>query len=104
MGLGAIYRIVQAAITYLLEFKDYHKMLYDLGIKKEKNVLNIDKASACIRCLKGELIIILINIIKYYTSSPKNRKLVIVIKIVIIDSREGPLPFIITLRKKIIDN
>ena len=45
-----------------------------------------------------------IEVKELYIASPKNRKLVIIIETIYIDSRESLLPFIITPKKKIIDN
>ena len=45
-----------------------------------------------------------IEVKELYIASPKNHKLVIIIETIYINSREPLLPFIITPRKKIIDN
>jgi hypothetical protein len=67
-------------------------------------VLNIDKSGARIRCPAREHIIIPSDVKELYTASPKNRKSVTIIKTIIADRREPPLPFIITPSKKVIDN
>ena len=46
----------------------------------------------------------LIEVKELYIASPKNRKLVTIIETIYINNRELLLPFIITPKKKIIDN
>ena len=67
-------------------------------------MLNIDESSARVRCPVWEYIIMPIDIKELYTSSPENRKTITIIKIIIIDRRKPLLLFIITPRKKIIEN
>ncbi|KAN0119380.1 hypothetical protein V8E51_001588, partial [Hyaloscypha variabilis] len=78
--------------------------LEEFGIIKGKNVLNIDESRAHIRCLTREYIIMLIEVKEIYIASPKNRKLVTVIKTIYVDRRKPLPPFIIALGKKIINN
>ena len=67
-------------------------------------MLNINKSSVYVRCPAGEQVIVLLNIKELYTTSPKNKKSVTVIKTVYTNSRE-PLPsFVIALGKKIINS
>jgi len=67
-------------------------------------MINIDELGARIRCPRGEYVVVPTKVKELYTSSPKNRKSVTIIKSIIIDRREPPLPFIITPRQKVIDN
>jgi len=45
-----------------------------------------------------------IEVKELYTASPENRKLVTIIETIHVDSHEPLPPFVITPRKKIIDN
>jgi hypothetical protein len=67
-------------------------------------VLNIDKSGARVRCPGGEHLIVLTELKELYTASPKNQKSMTIIKTILIDKREPLPPFVITPRKKIIDN
>jgi hypothetical protein len=67
-------------------------------------MLNINKSSAQVGCPKGEHIIVLIKVKELYTTSPENRKSVTVIETIQGDGREPPPLFIITPKKKIINN
>jgi hypothetical protein len=67
-------------------------------------VLNINELSARVKCLRREHIIVLAKVKELYTASPKNRKSITIIKTIIADKRKPLLPFIIALRKQIIDN
>jgi hypothetical protein len=74
------------------------------NIIRGKNVLNIDKSGARIRCPTGEHVIIPTEAKELYTASPENRKSVTIIKTIYADGRE-PLPlFIIVPGKRIIDS
>ena len=73
------------------------------GIKKGKNIYNIDKLGACIRCLSGEEIIVSIEVKEMYTSPLENQKAITIIEVISVD-RQLLLPLlIICLRKRIID-
>jgi hypothetical protein len=85
-------------------FQKYHDILREYKIIKGKNILNIDELGARVGCPGGEHVIIPSKVKELYIASPKNRKLVMVIKIIIVDRREPLPPFIIALGKKIIDN
>jgi hypothetical protein len=67
-------------------------------------VLNIDELSARVRCLRGEHIIVLAEVIKLYIASPENRKFITIVKTIIIDGRKPLPPFVIALKKQIMDN
>jgi hypothetical protein len=73
-------------------------------ITKAKNVINIDESGAHIRCPGGEYIVVLAEVKEIYTLSPKNRKSVTVIKAIRADSSDPPLPFIIVLGQRIMEN
>jgi len=64
----------------------------------------MDELGAYISYPTSEYIIIPIEVKELYTASPKNRKLVIIIETIYVDSRKPLLPFIITPKKKIMDN
>jgi len=64
----------------------------------------MDESGARISCPTSEHVIVPIEVKELYTASPENRKLVTIIETIYIDSREPLLPFVITPRKKIIDN
>jgi hypothetical protein len=67
-------------------------------------VLNIDESGARVRCPGREHVIVPTEVKELYTVSPKNRKSVTIIKTILVDRREPLPPFVITPRKKIIDN
>jgi len=54
--------------------------------------------------IKGEYIIIPIEVKEIYTASPENRKSITIIETIIADRKEPPPLFIITPGKKIMDN
>ena len=62
------------------------------------------ESGARISCPTSEHVIMPIEVKELYTASPENRKLVTIIETIHVDSREPLLPFIITPRKKIMDN
>jgi hypothetical protein len=78
--------------------------LAELNIIKGKNILNIDKSGAYISCLTSKHVIMPIEVKELYTTSPENRKSVIIIKTIYIDRHEFLSLFIITSGKKIMDN
>jgi hypothetical protein len=64
----------------------------------------MDKSGAHISCPTSKHVIIPIEVKKLYMASPENRKLVTIIETIYADRHE-PLPlFVITPRKKIMDN
>jgi hypothetical protein len=67
-------------------------------------VLNINELRARVSYFKGEYIIVFTNIKELYIISFKNRKFIIIIKIIIINKRDFLLLFIIALKQKIINN
>jgi hypothetical protein len=67
-------------------------------------VLNINKLSARVKCLKREHVIVLAKVKELYIASLENRKFIIVVKIIIADRRKLLPPFIIASKKQIIDN
>jgi hypothetical protein len=67
-------------------------------------VLNINELGARVGCFKGEHVIILAEVIELYIASLKNRKFIIVVKTIIANGRKPLLPFIIALKKQIINN
>jgi hypothetical protein len=85
-------------------FQKYHDILEELHITKGKNVLNMDELGARISYPTSEHVIMPIEVKELYTASPENRKLVTIIETIHADSREPLPPFIITPRKKIMDN
>jgi hypothetical protein len=64
----------------------------------------MDELGARISCLTSKHVIIPIEVKELYTASPENRKSVTIIETIHVDSREPLSPFVITPRKKIIDN
>jgi len=64
----------------------------------------MDELGARIGYPTSEHVIMPIEVKELYTASPENRKLVTIIETIYIDSREPLPPFVITPRKKIIDN
>jgi hypothetical protein len=64
----------------------------------------MNELGARISYLTSKHIIMPIEVKELYTASPENRKSVTIIETIYIDSREPLPPFIITPRKKIIDN
>jgi hypothetical protein len=67
-------------------------------------VLNIDKLKARVKCLKGEHVIVLAEVIKLYIASPKNKKFIIIVKTIIANKRKPLPPFVIAFKKQIINN
>jgi hypothetical protein len=67
-------------------------------------VLNMDESGARIGCPAGEHVVVPVKVKELYTSSPKNRKLVTIIKTIIVDGREPLPPFVIVPGKKIMRN
>jgi hypothetical protein len=64
----------------------------------------MDESGARVGCLRGEHVIVPIEVKELYTSSPENRKSVTIIETIIADRREPLLPFVITPGQKIMDN
>jgi len=64
----------------------------------------MDELRARISYPTSEYVIVPIEVKELYTASPENRKLVTIIETIYVDSREPLPPFVITPRKKIIDN
>jgi hypothetical protein len=67
-------------------------------------VLNMDEAGARVGYPTREHVIVPSNVKELYMESPKNRKSLTIIETVIADGRMPLPPFIITPRKKIMDN
>ena len=64
----------------------------------------MDESGARISYPTSEHVIMPIEVKELYTASPENRKSITIIETIHVDSREPLPPFIITPRKKIIDN
>ena len=64
----------------------------------------MDESGARISYPTSEYVIMPIEVKELYIASPKNRKLVTIIETIYVDSYKPLLPFIITPKKKIIDN
>jgi hypothetical protein len=64
----------------------------------------MDKSGARISYPTSEHVIVPIEVKELYTASPENRKLVIIIETIHIDSHKPLPPFVIAPGKKIIDN
>ena len=70
-------------------------MLNKYGIKRGKNILNIDESRARVSCPAGENIVVPFNVKEIYTASLENRKSIIIIKTIIANGREPLLLFVI---------
>jgi hypothetical protein len=64
----------------------------------------MDELGVYISCPTSKYIIIPIEVKELYMASPENRKLVIIIETIYIDSYKPFLLFVIASRKKIMDN
>ena len=67
-------------------------------------MLNINELSARVKCLRGEYIIVLVEVIKLYIASLENMKFIIMVKTIIVDRRKLLLLFVIASKKQIINN
>jgi hypothetical protein len=85
-------------------FDKYRTTLAKYSIKKGKNIHNMDELGARVGCLKGEEVVLPIEVKEMYTSSLENRKSITIIKVVSTNRREPPLPFVICLGKWIMDS
>jgi hypothetical protein len=85
-------------------FDKYRTTLAKYNIKRGKNIHNIDKSGARVGCPKGEEVVVPIKVKEMYTSSPKNRKSVTIIKAVSANRREPPPPLVICPRKQIMES
>jgi hypothetical protein len=59
----------------------------------------MDELSVRVRCLKGEEVVVPIEVKEMYTSSLENRKSMMIIKAVSTNRREPPQSFVICLGK-----
>ena len=84
-------------------FDRYCTTLDKYGIKRGKNIYNMDELGVRVRCPKGEEVIVPIDVKEIYMSSPENRKLVTIIEAISADGQELLPPFIICLGKRIIE-
>jgi len=64
----------------------------------------MDESGARVGCPGGEHVIVPTEVKELYTASPENRKSVTIIETILADKRDPLPPFVITPRKKIIDN
>jgi hypothetical protein len=71
-------------------------------IKHTKNIINFNKTRTQIGYIRFKEIIILINIIELYKTSPKNCKFIIIYKAIRVNKSEPPPPFIIIPSVKVI--
>src|SRR5450432_4784604 len=79
-------------------FRKYYKIYNKYHIRKSRDIYNIDELRARVGYLNREEVIVLIDTKELYTTSPKNRKSIIIIKAICIDGLELPLLIIIYLR------
>ncbi|EKD14288.1 multidrug resistance protein fnx1 [Drepanopeziza brunnea f. sp. 'multigermtubi' MB_m1] len=77
-------------------------VLYNINIPKK--LLNMDESRARIGCPPRETVIVLKEVKEMYTSSPNNRKSIIIIEIIRADGKKTLPLYIITPSKKIIEN
>jgi hypothetical protein len=84
-------------------FEKYRITLDRFGIKKGKNVYNMDDSGACVGCPNGEEIIVPIEVKEMYTSSPENWKSVTIIEVISADGVLLPPLLIICPGKKIME-
>ena len=85
-------------------FEKYQSTLIKYKIRSAKNIYNIDKSGARVRCPKGEDVIVLIHVKELYTPSPKNSISITIIESISTDRREPPPPVVICLGKRIIES
>jgi len=85
-------------------FDKYRATLHKYGIKKAKNIHNMDETGARIGCPAGEEIIVPIDVKEVYTPSPENRKSVTILEAISADGREPPPPLIICPGKRIMES
>jgi hypothetical protein len=84
-------------------FNKYRTTLAKYSIKKGKNIHNINELGARVGCLKGEEVVVLIEVKEIYTLSLENHKSVTIIKAASANRRELLLLFVICLRKRIME-
>jgi hypothetical protein len=85
-------------------FDKYRATLAKYGIRKGKNIYNMDESGARVGCPKGEEVIVPIEVKEMYTSSPENRKSVTIIEAISADGREPPPPLVICPGKRIMES
>jgi hypothetical protein len=85
-------------------FRKYYKIYNKYHIRKSRDIYNIDELGARVECLNREEVIVLIDIKELYTTSPKNRKSIIIIKDICIDRSKPLLLMIICLGQRIIES
>lgn len=66
--------------------------LLELNIHDGEDIHNMDESGARVGCLRGEEVVVPIEIKELYTSSPKNRKSVTIIEAISADGRKPPPP------------
>ena len=55
-------------------FADYRRALKTLNIRKRRNILNFDEAGFRIGCMRGQEILVPMEIKQFYAVSPENRR------------------------------
>ena len=85
-------------------FDKYRTTLAKYGIKRGKNIHNMDKSGARVGCPKGEEVVVPIEVKEMYTSSPENRKSITIIEAISANGREPPPPLVICLGKRIMES
>jgi hypothetical protein len=85
-------------------FDKYRVTLAKYGIKRGKNIYNMDKLGARVGCPKGEEFIAPIEVKEMYTSSLENRKSITIIKAISANGREPLPPLVICPGKGIMES
>jgi hypothetical protein len=76
-------------------FDDYKKALKTLNIRSRRNIVNFDEAGFRVGCMKGQEIIVSLNINEHYHVSSENRKSIIIIEMINAADEYPPSPMII---------
>jgi hypothetical protein len=72
-------------------------------IKYIKNIINFNKTGIRIECIRFKKVIIPINIMELYKTSPENYKSITICKTIRVNGNESPSLFIIVSRIKVIE-
>ena len=76
-------------------FADYRHALKTLNIRKRRNILNFDEAGLRIGCMRGQEILVPMEIKQFYAVSPENRRSATIIETINAAGDYPPPPMVI---------
>jgi hypothetical protein len=79
-------------------FKAYTNTLAEYKIRR-RNIVNFDEAGFRVGCIKGQYILVLLDVTEFYALSPENQRSLTIFES-IDASRRPPLPLIIAIQGK----